>query len=478
MDNSTTFDIKRFAQIEKNLSLFEHSYNGFYYWRNIRFIVCASSLYGNRLKNEKKALQQRKRNFLSYYISGFGMMLWLTIQECFRSTPKAELLFLRDTRLSDKFFDYWALPNDITLANYRFFSYEENSGKGEHFIEWPKLKSAIIYKFKEFLHLIKKDKKERIFLYELEKRLIKVFGQSISAKEMEKIIQYNSISDKNYYAAFKKLFAKTGCNAINFKCYYQGCLFAAIKAANEIGITTIEMQHGAISNHQEYWFEDRRGLHNYTPDYLLTFGEAHNTWIKLVEGHKAIAVGYPFQEKMIKAVENIKTNEKEIMIYPVSDPRFEEVLDQFTNEITKLGYSVYLKIHPLEAVNVSVYYPVLSKNKNLQVITSQKEGIYYWLKKAKHHIMTSTTVALEAMVFDHANVCIATHVPHEQAQCLLDWGTARGFSTAEELKELILNPIDLTTENAKKVRERLWRSNASENMKNIFQEFKDHNWRL
>ena len=92
--------------------------------------------------------------------------------------------------------------------------------------------------------------------------------------------------------------------------------------------------------------------------------------------------------------------------------------------------------------------------------------------------MASTTVGLEAIAFDHCNVCIAEDVPHDQTQCLLDWGVARCFSTVDELKNLILNPLDLTTEEAKKARERLWSSNASTNMTNIFRKFKENNWRL
>lgn len=475
MNNFVTLDVGTFVKLEEELSLFERNYNGFYYWQSIRFIVCSYSLQGNYAR--QLFAPKNQKTFMHYFTTLFQMIIPVVI-EAFRRVPKAELIFLRDVLLSDqKFFDSWDVPENIKLANYKLF-YTERNGNDEHFLEWPKLKTAITHKIRNLLHLNKKDQQEKNFLIDLEKRLIREFGQAMSAEEMESAILYCSNYDENYCKAFKKLFAKIECRAIAFEGYYLNSLLSAIRVAQEMGITTIEFQHGTIINHQEYWFEDRRGLHNYTPDYLLTFGEAHNSWIKLVEGHKAIAIGYPFQEKMVKAVEDIETNDKEIVIYPQSDSIFEETLNQFTNEITKLGYIVYVKIHPLEMNDVSSFYPLLSRNKNLQVITSQKEGVYYWLKKAKHHIMATTTVGLEAMIFDHSNVCIALNTHHDTAQCLLDWGTARGFSTAEELKELILNPIDLTTESAKKARERLWRSNASNNMKNIFREFKAHDWKL
>ena len=466
-----------FLKDERNLSLFERSYNGFYYWQSIRFFVC-ESLFGTRIADEEKQRQQNRKTFLQNLII-LLKCLFKAFRDSFHPIKKAELLILRDTFLSDRMvFDSWCLPENITVSNYRCSSYMDYPRKNENFLEWPRIKSVVIHKLKRCLHLNRIDVNERHFLIELQKKLQNKFGQCISAQEMERAILASMVSDKNYCEAFKKLFTKSRCKAIAFECYYSNLFFSAIKVANELGITVIEFQHGVINNHQEYWFEDRRGLNNYTPDYLLTFGEVHNNWIQLVEGKKAITIGYPFQEKSIEAVRDIYPNEKEIMIYPVSDSRFEEVLDQFTNEITKLGYSVYLKIHPIEAKNEPIYYPVLSQNRNLQVITSQKEGIYYWLKKAKHHIMASTTVGLEAIAFDHCNVCIAEDVPHDQTQCLLDWGVARCFSTVDELKNLILNPLDLTTEEAKKARERLWSSNASTNMTNIFRKFKENNWRL
>lgn len=478
MNNITKKNINDFWTLEKELSLFERSYNGFFYWQHIRFFVC-ESLFGNRTENLKEEIKGRNRSFISYIIE-ICRAIQESIKEyfCFVFMKKKDVIFLRHDTGSDIFYDNWEMPDDISVVNYRLAPYSKEHKKNDHFLEWPRIKTRIMQKLKNKLNLYKKDDDEKIFLRKLEKKLNDLYGQCMTADEMEICINDSKLEDKYYYKSYEKLFKKTGCKALALACYYSNCLFPAYRIAKEKKIAVVEFQHGVINNHEEYWFEDDRGVNNYTPDYLLTFGEIHNEWIKLVKGKKATAVGFPFQEKKIMELKDVLPDDKEIIIYPESDPRFEKVINEFANEIVKYGYKVTMKLHPLQISNVPLYYPCLVKNKNINIVTSQKEGIYYWLKKAKHHIMASTTVGLEAVAFDHSNVCIATNIPHDQLVCLLEWGIARGFETADELIKLILNPIDMESKVATEVRERLWKKNASANMAVFFRKLKDGNWKI
>ena len=89
--------------------------------------------------------------------------------------------------------------------------------------------------------------------------------------------------------------------------------------------------------------------------------------------------------------------------------------------------------------------------------------------------MASTTVGLEAMAYDHCNVCIIESVPHEQTQCLLDWGVARGFRTVDELADLIQDPIE-DKPNIQDVRGMLWKRDAKKNMEEFFQKMFEDGW--
>lgn len=471
-------DVNKFANIEKELTLFNHSYNGFYYWQHIRFHVC-ESLFGYRTAREKEEKKQKSKKVITIFFE-----IARAIAEASRlkirlfKGKKAELIFFREPISSDRFFDSWEHPSEIKCMDIRIVPYTKEKKSNDLFLEGPRIVTALERRLYRKFKLNSVDEKERFFLRRLEARLKKEFGQTLSSAEMEQMIFDYRIQEKNYSKVVRKIFKRTGCKAIAFVCYYSNELFPVQKIAKDFGITTIELQHGVINNHEEYWFDDDRGINNYTPDYLLTYGEVHTTWIRLVKGKRAIPIGYPFQEKSLMRYCNAFPDDKDIVIYPESEPRLEDVLEEFIDEITLLGYRVYIKIHPLEIGNVSVWYPLLSKSKNAEIITKQDGGIYYWLTKARHHVLASTTVGLEAVALDHSNVCVATHVPHDQVQCLLDWGVARGFSTAAELMDLVLNPIDMNTEDALEVRKKLWKENACKNMTTFFRDMKKNNWRI
>ena len=471
-------DIKSFLELEKDLSLFERKYDGFYYWQFLRFHLC-ESLFGNRINLVKEENKKRK-SFYRFVIETITALI-ISLKEflflCF--CKSVDMLLLKENSIKDKFFDSWKIPEEISSYSFRTVPYENTYEKNDHFLEWPRIRTKLHYELHNRLGLFKaiNDKKEKKFLVKLEKKLVEIYGQCISADEMEKMIQEMYVENKFYSKYFRWLFRMTKCKAVVVVVYYKSYLFSAYKVAKNNGIRVIELQHGVINNHEEYWFEDRRGINNYTPDYLLTYGDIHNSWIKLVNEKKPISIGYPYQEKCINKLKNLETDEKLIVIYPESDSVFENILDRFINIIVLFGYKVVMKIHPLQTKNVSLYYPVLSKNKNVKIITKDNsEGIYYWLKRAKHHIMASTTVGLEAVAFDHTNICICLNIPHDQTQCLLDWGIARGFSSEDELVDLIKNPIIYNSEFIDEIRTQLWKNDAINNVTDFFRVIKANKW--
>lgn len=465
--NETKKDVGKFVSLEKNLSLFNRSYNGFYYWQYVRFYVC-ESLFGNRIDNYKKENLKRKK--IIEFLKEVIIALFQAAKTLIYVSKKKEydIIFLREVVSSDRFFDSWKKPSNISILNMRITPYIKDSKNDFLFLEWPRIKTKITQEIVNRFNLRKLDRKEKVYLLNLEKKLQNEFGQSVSADEIEQAIINSKIEAYYYKKFYKWLYKKTKCKTIAVVCYYTNCLFPAYQVAKNMGIKVFEFQHGVINNHEEYWFEDNRGINNYTPDFLLTFGDIHNSWIKLVNNSVPVSIGYPYQEKCIDKLKEILPDEKLIVIYPESDSRFEKTLDSFVNKAVLKGYRVIMKLHPLQAEHVSLYYPLLSLNKNIKIVTKNNSlGVYYWLKKAKHHIMASTTVGLEAVAFDHVNICISLDVPHDQTQCLIDWGVARGFSSDEELMKLVLSPLD-NKDKIGSIRTQLWKPNARENMTSLF----------
>lgn len=467
-------NVRRFAEIEKNYHLFERTYSGEPYWQNIRFFVC-ENCFSSRYDDEGKKNHSLKIAIARW--KEFFLFIPLLLRDvCFLAKPgQCDLLVIKNERLKDRFFDYWTVPDNLSAVTIRTATAREELTLKDRFIRIPLVKYKVANKLHTLFHLSKTDEAENEFLMQLETVLRQEFGKSPSWEMMAKHIESDLLRNRYYAAYYEKLLKRTRAKAMILVVYYRDNLFSQYKIAKRLGVRTIELQHGVINNHEEYYFADNSGLNNYTPDYLLTFGEIHNSWIRLPEGSRAVAVGYPYQEAVMKQLDSVITDEKMIVIYPNPNPAFDCIVNSFAETITSLGYSVVMKIHPLEVERYRELYPLLASNEKVQVITSQKEGIYYWLKAAKHHVMASTTVGLEAMAFDHTNVCIAENVPHEQTQCLIDWGVARGFSTAEELIRLVLNPMELNPER-EMIRSGLWKKEGAKNVQEFLSRLRMNNW--
>lgn len=470
-------DVKKFARIEEELSLFEREYNGFHYWQYIRFYVY-NSLFGTMMSIKRETVKSTHSNIFRLIVEFFGG-IFETLRLYFHLVvgARCDILFLKYGKLSDKFFDTWNLPSNIKSKSIRVTSVSDVCDKKDLILDWPRIKSGLLDIGYRFFHINRIDEKESAFIKLLVKRLVDEFGQCDNPDLIERLIHFCYLKDYNYSKAYKLIFNKIKCKAILFECYYSESIIPAIKVASEMGILSIEMQHGVINYHESYWFEDGDKRFNYTPNIFLIFGETHRKYIKLQNDTKINVVGFPYQEKSINELQ-IETNDKEIVIYPEPYKEFECILDLFIDRVTKQGYSVYLKLHPLQSSNYDTWYPILSKNKRLKIITSQNNSIYYWLKRARHHIMANTTVGLESVAFDNLNVCIAKKIPHDQLQYLIDTGIAREFTDVEELVYMIQNPISINKEYLLNVRDGLWSENATQNMERFFCNLHQMNYKV
>lgn len=451
-------NIKKFVEFEKEENLFLRTYNGTPYWRVIRFEMDAhifSTAYETWCSISKTDTYRKKfARQWKYLRHGLKSAV------AFRKVEPCDFIYFKADAGHNKFYDCWDSKTGFRTMT---LSYEPLEGAIDQGIQifW----SAVKYHVLKALHLIKRDEKEYQFLCELEKKMIKEFGYSLTADAMETIIQRYAVENQILGRYFEKLFDRIKPKVFVVVCYYTNQLYPAYRAARKRGIKIVEFQHGTIRNHTSYWFEDQRGINNETPDFLLTFGELWSSWIKMLDCTRAVPVGFPFQENELKKLEDVKQDEKKIIIYPYADTKFEKLMCSFAKKATEEGYDVYAKIHPGESKEVSIYYPQMTTCPDIKIITDQSKGIYYWLKLAKHHILTNTTVALEAVTVDGNNIYVATGFPHESSRILLDLGLARGFRTAEELLKAVKEPVDSSMD---ELRQQLWKKDSANNVRAFF----------
>lgn len=464
-------DAKEFAAFEEQERLFDREYAGIPYWQALRSSVFLSAISDYEEKAaaviNKQSLYQKMRSLVRRGVKGIQSELAL------KKHPPVDVILFRVFEESDQFYDYWELPEGIKAITFMRAAEAENAAPPEIYnMGLPGMIAAVNYHIRKRLHRRVYDEKEFQFLKELERKVISRYGKCMTAEQMQEEIQGYCNKKKLFQRYFSRLFDRLKPRAIVVVCYYIATYFAAYEEAKKRGIKIIELQHGVITTHRSYWFEDQRGQNNLTPDYMLLFGRIHETWTKLLRNTTCVPIGFPFQEHELKRIGDCEADEKTVIVYPHSDERFEVVISEFIDKAEPLGYKVIMKVHPLQSDSVEIYYPLLSRKKNLEIITDQSQGIYYWLKRGKHHVLANSTVGFEAAAVEGSNICVALNVDHGGVQPLLDWGIARGFQTADELLELIRNPQEVDMYHKRE----LWEENARENMERFFRQMKEQGW--
>lgn len=453
---------KDFAEFERDYNLFGRSYNGFAYWQSIRFDVCqwlfspqpqdGGKSDGGRLRQRFKILGAAARNLVGTW----------RLKPC-------DVVCVINAPNSMRFFDGWSFSAGVK-AQYFESCTDRVFGRANPGSNAVSLAASI----KGRVAKQKRDPVEERFLSDLERSMQARFGGSVSSGVMARWIHRSREVHDRSAKYFRRLFEKSRCKAMVVVCYYQEPLYAAYEVAREAGVTVVELQHGVIFNHQEYWFEDQSGANNYTPDYFLSFGPAHTDGAKMLPSTKAVPVGYPFQERELAKFAGTAIPDDKVVVYPFPDERFDRVVAAFAEKAVAEGYGVTVKIHPLEASACRSLYPSLASVSGVEFSTDQSRGIYWWLSSAKHHVMASTTVGLEAVCLPDINIYVAEFVDHEQLKCLLEAGDAEGFNSAEEL-------FGMVSEGRRPfrsgLRNRLWEPEATANMERFFAGLAERGWR-
>lgn len=468
---------QRFAEFEKKEHLFERTYKGLPYWQMLRFVTYYEAI-GDPVTKGDAVRKRNQGNKFIYFTR--ALLLALKSGWNFHHLQECDVVcFTHKMKKQEKsnFFDTWKMPANIRTLYLREFSEPEYvTWKEEHNFVGPYVKSRLRLLVNKLLGNSERDEKEFLFLQQLEDKLKGEFGASLSAERMEQEIQHwrpLALESEKYAIKF---FDKVKCKAIVVVCYYQNQLYSFYKVAKQRGIKIIEFQHGMVKDHHCYWFEDQRGLNNYVPDYMLTFGELHANWMKLLDSTKVVPVGFPLNDIQLKLVKDVKMNDDVIIIYPEILPGFEEELNTFANIATKKGYKVFVKLHPMHTSRPETFYPLFSSNPNISLITDLSKTSRYWLKYGKYHVFGRSTVALEAVCFDHCRIYIADFVQHEQLEPLIDEGIAESFKTAEQLMERIESQKSTEKGHREKFSHMLWQNDAVHNIQRFFEGLQERNW--
>lgn len=213
-----------------------------------------------------------------------------------------------------------------------------------------------------------------------------------------------------------------------------------VQACKELGIKTIELQHGLIiDQHIGYIKKTKSYNRDCVPDFIFTWGDFFSDIIHkgyLFEKNKIISVGFPHIENSLKKNypqdDDIQTFSKEFESIILVSGQGGGNIEVFIKEAAKIRDSngfIY-KPHPRDVKSYSF------EEKNI-LLVDQKKDIYSLLALVDIHMTVFSTTMLEALAFGVPNILVASDHIDVMDIGVIDNKTTYFVNTPEEMIQAI-----------------------------------------
>lgn len=243
--------------------------------------------------------------------------------------------------------------------------------------------------------------KELDLISKVKSELESAFNLNIN---LEWILKIHILNFKYDYKTYLKLFKKRKPKMIFVVVAYENQ--AVVKAAKDLGIEVIELQHGTISDyHLGYSYPLKSRNHGeiaYFPDRILTFGDY---WINPktcpISDENIIPIGFPYFEAQSKDFKNIKSNPKQILF--ISQGVIGKYLSKIAVKLARelIDYEIIYKLHPGEYETWRQNYPELVCGlDNFKVIDNSKTPLYQLFAESAIQIGAFSTAIYEGLMFN------------------------------------------------------------------------------
>ena len=266
------------------------------------------------------------------------------------------------------------------------------------------------------------------------------FQVKLDSKYYINQLKYALAEQKYNSLVYKYIFKTINPKVVILSCYYNYQHLTLIKICKELGIKTIELQHGSIDNlHLAYNILDNEIITKFLPDYFFTWG---NIWTKSIrfpiKKNHIISVGYPYIEKRVNELENYNVTNKKNLLF-ISQKNIDLLkLAVELNKIMNDDYEIVYKLHPTELYQwkeTCIDY----LNSDISIISDNENDIFYYINKADFVISINSTTLFEAAAFDKTICIYKIGDSHQRVSMLFDYEKTYIFENANELYDIITN---------------------------------------
>lgn len=454
-------NIDDFLELDNQEACYNSFYKGFHVWQANRVRIMDDLIAKREGLTYAKNIVPRKF---------FKLLKYVGVSFLYRPQGnKTEVLFLfpcgeikgksgkYEQRFCGKFYELIS-DKSVIIERARGFTFFRPAKYPLRYRDWIIIKAAVLVKL--FHGFYRRDKKniEKI-CYSIEKEVMDM-NSNVSLTTLSsfafKQYLYFTVLKRFYLKMLKKMQPKI--IFMDELCY--GGEQAFISACRELGIITVELQHGYVAkNHPAYnygtiYFTCDK-LITLLPDYFLTMGKFWSDSIQIPS--KIVEIGAPYLQSFEK-----KQSEKIILILSYTNKpevfcRLAKLLVPYAEEN---GYKILFKLHFSEFSEAKERYGELVNTSNIEILTS--ENIYELLQISEVVVSSVTTVAYEALHYGIKPYVIYDDYTKDR----MDFSLFQPFRDVSEL----ITKIECKTHNVDCNTDYVWEPDYKKKFKNFLQE--------
>ena len=233
----------------------------------------------------------------------------------------------------------------------------------------------------------------------LKGEIASALGVQVEDGTLERMVTNALLYEHVAVPLLKKWLRRLGVRCVVLAVYYDYTNLAVAKAAHDIGVPVVELQHGTIyPAHAAYNLPVADSP--YSPDYLLGWGGYWLRQTRNFPARKALAVGYPFLERALADHPRAPHGGTPLVLF-ISQGTIGKDLSALAVELGKKAgnaYRIVFKPHPNEVKSWRRLYPDLVDS-GVEVAEDATRGIYSWLAEADAVAGVYSTAMIEGLVW-------------------------------------------------------------------------------
>lgn len=450
-------NLKDFNAVEKKYDLPNLSLNGYFYWNYFRTVL------GWEIEKQNSKLDIRsgveKVNLTQKIVKKINRIINILFHGRVKKEECDILVLNHERRVwNDK--AYECIYTDEITKKYKKSIVLETPYQGGHYkpVETKRIIYTDIVEIYSYIlcsicrlmqpkkfnaYKQKMSESLRIPIAELNEK----YDSNVKIEELETTLIYGYYMykvEKAYYSSvIRKLNPKLIIEVVS---YSRKCMVVNEIAA-EMGISTIELQHGTIGEeHWDYNYPKGYKIKQF-PEYLFLFGDYWKERSSFpISQDKLLAVGYPYMDKMERKYRNMyeKKTKKNILFLSTAPIGLE--LTNLAVELARMldleKYHIIYKLHPVEYTTWRERYPELIHTE-IEVIDSNRRSLYEFYAQSDIQIsgFNSTTV-FEGLYFGLTTFLISPGMAKEFKELCIS-GIAHEIGDVEDLYRKIIESESL-----------------------------------